>query len=108
MRKSIEDLKSKMDRLIEGPKKQKQKMKFVLAFQVEYDVDPETYTDPDPTEMAKEDTASAKEAPLTALMGMSALPGAKIKVKCEAIQTEGEKAGLIVKSGRPLKGTIIK
>lgn len=105
MRKSVEDLKSKMTKIIKGSNKQK--MKFVLVFQVEYEVDPETYTDPDPIKMGKEDTASATEAPLTALRGMLELPGAKIIVKCEAIQTEGEKAGLIVKSGKPLKGTII-
>jgi hypothetical protein len=83
-----------MTQLIKGPKKQK--MKFTLAFQVEYEVDPETYTDPDPLKMGAEDTASALEAPLTALKGMAELPGAKVRVKCEAIQNEGEKAGLIV------------
>lgn len=94
MRKSVKDLKSKMAKIIKGP--QKQKMKFTLAFQVEYEVDPDTYTDSDPTKMGEEDTASAMEAPLQALKGMSELPGAKVRVKCEAIQTEGEKAGLIV------------
>jgi hypothetical protein len=71
-------------------------MKFTLVFQVEYEVDPDTYTDPDPTKMGEEDTASATEAPLTALKGMAELPGAKVRVKCEAIQNEGEKAGLII------------
>lgn len=94
MKKSIEELKSKMTKIIKGPKKQK--MKFILAFQVEYEVDPEAYTDPDPTKMGEEDTASAREAPLTALKGMAELPGAKVRVKCEAIQNEGEKAGLII------------
>ena len=94
MKSSVEDLKSKMTKLILGPKKQK--MKFTLAFQVEYEVDPDTYTDPDPAKMGEEDTASASEAPLTALKGMAELPGAKVRVKCEAIQNEGEKAGLIV------------
>ncbi len=94
MRKSTEDLRSKMTKIISGPKKQK--MKFILAFQVEYEVDPETYTDPDPTKMGEEDTASALEAPLTALKAMSALPGGSVRVKCEAIQTAGEKAGLLV------------
>lgn len=91
---SVEDLKSKMTKLIKGTPKQK--MKFTLAFQVEYEVNPETYTDPDPIKMGEEDTLSANEAPLLALKGMSELPGAKVRVKCEAIQTEGEKAGLIV------------
>lgn len=94
MRNSVEDLKSKMTKLIKGPKKQK--MKFTLAFQVEYEVDPDTYTDPDPAKMAAEDTAEAMTAPLTALRGMAEFPGAKVRVKCEAIQNEGEKAGLIV------------
>ncbi len=107
MRNSVEDLKSKMTKLIKGPKKQK--MKFILAFQVEYEVDPETYTDPDPIKMGEEDQASAREAPLTARKGMAELPGAKVRVKCAAIQNEGEKAGLIVETstGRPLKATII-
>lgn len=94
MRKSVEDLRSKMTKIISGPKRQK--MRFILSFQVEYEVDPETYTDPDPLKMAEEDTASALEAPLTALKGMAALPGGTVRVKCEAIQTRGEKAGLIV------------
>lgn len=94
MRNSVEELKSKMAKIINGPKKQK--MKFTLALQVEYEVDPETYTDPDPDKMAEEDTASALLAPLTALRGMAALPGAKVRVKCEAIQNEGEKAGLVI------------
>ena len=96
MRKSVEDLKSKMTKIIKGPKKQK--MKFTLAFQVEYEVDPEDYTDPDPIKMGEEDTEGAMEAPLTALKGMAELPGAKVRVKCEAIQTEGEKAGLVVET----------
>jgi hypothetical protein len=94
MRNSVEELKSKMAQIISGPKKQK--MKFILAFQVEYEVDPETYTDPDPIKMGEEDTASALEAPLTVLKGMAELPGATVRVKCEAIQTAGEKAGLVV------------
>lgn len=94
MRKSVEDLRSKMTKIISGPKRQK--MRFILSFQVEYEVDPETYTDPDPIKMGKEDTASALEAPLTALKGMAALPGGTVRVKCEAIQTKGEKAGLVV------------
>ncbi len=94
MRKSVEDLRSKMTKIISGPKKQK--MRFVLSFQVEYEVDPETYTDPDPLKIGEEDTAAAREAPLLALKGMSALPGGMVQVKCEAIQTKGEKAGLHV------------
>ena len=74
----------------------KQKMKFTLAFQVEYEVDPETYTDPDPVKMGEEDTASALEHPFVALQGMASLPGARFKVKCGPVLTEGEKAGLIV------------
>ena len=85
-----------MTKIIKGP--QKQKMKFTLAFQVEYEVDPETYTDPDPTKMGEEDTASAMEAPLAALKGMSELPGAKVRVKCEPILTTGQKAGLEVEN----------
>ncbi len=85
-----------MEQLIKGPKKQK--MKFILAFQVEYEVDPDIYTDPDPIKMGEEDTAAAREAPLKALRGMANLPGAKVRVKCEAIQNEGEKAGLIIEA----------
>ena len=93
---SVESLKSKMTQIIKG--KKKQKMKFTLAFQVEYDVDPDSYTDPDPIKMGEEDTLSAAASPFTALKGMSELPGARVKVRCEPIQTTGEKAGLIVEA----------
>jgi hypothetical protein len=95
VKNAVEDLKSKMTNLIKG-KKKRQKMKFTLAFQVDYEVDPDTYTDTDPIKMAAEDTASASEDPLVALQGMAELPGARVRVKCEAVQTAGEKAGLVV------------
>jgi len=73
-----------------------QKMRFTLMFQVEYEADPEGYTDPNPVKMAEEDTASAESDTMTALRAMMVQPGAKFRVKCEAIQTTGEKAGLEV------------
>ena len=78
MKLSVEDLKSKARAIkskfnfrephipMEIKPVTKQKMKFTLAFQIEYDVDPTTYTDPDPKKMGEEDTASAKENPMRA------------------------------------------
>ena len=83
----------------------KQKMKFTLAFQIEYDVDPTTYTDPDPKKMGEEDTASAEENPMVALQAMMKQPGAKFRVRCEPVQSVAQKAGLEVQE---LKATIIK
>jgi len=74
----------------------KQKMKFTLAFQVEYVVDPTTYTDPDAKKMGEEDTASAEENPLLALQAMMKQPGAKFRVRCEPVQTVAQKAGFEV------------
>jgi hypothetical protein len=86
VKRPVKSLKSKVVDLIKGTPKQK--MRFTLVFQVDYEVDPETYTDPDPSKMGKEDTLSANEAPLTALKGMAELPGVRVKVKCEPIKTD--------------------
>lgn len=74
----------------------KQNMKFTLAFQVEYVVDPATYTEADPKKMGEEDTASAEENPLLALQAMMKQPGAKFRVRCEPVQTVAQKAGFEV------------
>ena len=85
MKKQVKSLKSKAVDLIKGSPKQK--MRFTLVFQVDYELDPETYTDPDPIKMGEEDTLSANEAPLTALKGMAGLPGeVRVRVKCEPVQ----------------------
>lgn len=117
MRLSVEELKSKAKAIkskfnfrtphipMEILPVTKQKMKFTLAFQVEYDVDPTTYTDPDPKKMGKEDTESAEENPMLALQAMMKQPGAKVRVRCEPIQTVAQKAGFEVQE---LKATIIK
>jgi hypothetical protein len=81
----------------------KQKMKFTLAFQVEYDVDPTTYTDPDPKKMGEEDTASAEDNPFVAFQAMMKLPEAKVRVKCEAVETVAQKAGFEIQDVKVAK-----
>lgn len=73
-----------------------QKMKFTLALRVEYEVDPTTYTDSDPEKMAREDTEAAEANPLIAFQAMMKQPGAKVRIRCEPVQTMGQKAGLEV------------
>jgi hypothetical protein len=84
--------KTKLKKALKKP--QKQKMKFTLVFEVEYEGDPETYTDPDPVKMAEEDKAAAESQPFVALQGMMQQPGASFNIKCEALQSVGQKAGL--------------
>ena len=115
MKISVEELKSKAQAIkdkfspppahipMEIQPVTKQKMKFTLAFQVEYDVDPTTYTDPDPQKMGEEDTASAEENPLLALQGMMQQPGSKFRVRCEPVETVAQKAGFEIQDVKVAK-----
>jgi len=74
-----------------------QKMRMVIAFQVEYDAPVDQYDTDDPEEMAAEDTEAINEDPYRALRAFASWPGAKFRAKATPIQTAGEKAGLEIK-----------
>ena len=115
MKVSVEELKSKAQAIkakfspspahipMEIQSVTKQKMKFTLVLQVEYNVDPTTYTDPDPKKVGEEDTASAEENPLLAFQAMMKQPEAKIRVRCEPVETAAQKAGFEIQDVKVAK-----
>lgn len=75
----------------------KPKMRLTIAYQVEYEPDPDLYETKDPKEMAAIDEEACGESPEEALRALATHCGGRFKVKVQHVESAGGKAGLKVK-----------
>lgn len=80
-----------------APEPKKQKMRMVIAFQVEFDAPVDMYDSDDPVKMAEQDTEAVMKHPYQALKAFVKYPGARFRAKVTPVLTEGQKAGLEIK-----------